>query len=160
GEQARILRPITPPIDQPGEMRYEIFHDVLAPAILNWRVKYVEKQKRIETERQLEIEAQERAKAEEQLAREQRLVLRQRGLLALMALLLMAMAGVTAYAFSQRSKAQLAEKQAVAAAQSTVEALERESAERSKAEEQRIVAFKAKADADTQRDAAEKASAE
>ncbi len=32
----RILRPIT----QPGIERYEIFHDVLAPAILDWRQRY------------------------------------------------------------------------------------------------------------------------
>ena len=36
----RILRPVAPP---PGEIepRYEIFHDVLAPAVLDWRARYV-----------------------------------------------------------------------------------------------------------------------
>jgi tetratricopeptide (TPR) repeat protein len=31
-----ILRPVPPPPDHPGTMRYEIFHDVLAPAILGY----------------------------------------------------------------------------------------------------------------------------
>ena len=34
--EACILRPVPPPPDQPGEMRYEIFHDVLAPAVLDY----------------------------------------------------------------------------------------------------------------------------
>ena len=32
----RILRPVAPSPDKPNEPRYEIFHDVLAPAILRW----------------------------------------------------------------------------------------------------------------------------
>jgi hypothetical protein len=36
----RILRPVTPPPDQPQVARYEIFHDVLAAAILDWRERY------------------------------------------------------------------------------------------------------------------------
>ena len=36
GSEACILRPVPPPPDQPGEMRYEIFHDVLAPAVLGY----------------------------------------------------------------------------------------------------------------------------
>ena len=38
----RILRPVAPPPDQPTKLRYEIFHDVLAPAILDWRARYVQ----------------------------------------------------------------------------------------------------------------------
>ncbi|MGZ8845607.1 MAG: nSTAND1 domain-containing NTPase [Pyrinomonadaceae bacterium] len=38
----RILRGIQPPPDQPGEPRYEIFHDVLAAAILDWRARYLQ----------------------------------------------------------------------------------------------------------------------
>ena len=37
----RILRPVAPPLDQPGLPRYEIFHDVLAGAIVDWRARYV-----------------------------------------------------------------------------------------------------------------------
>lgn len=34
--EACILRPVPPPPDHPDEMRYEIFHDVLAPAVLGY----------------------------------------------------------------------------------------------------------------------------
>jgi Tol biopolymer transport system component len=37
----RVLRPVAPPPDQPGALRYEIFHDVLAPAILDWRERHL-----------------------------------------------------------------------------------------------------------------------
>jgi predicted acylesterase/phospholipase RssA len=33
---ARILRPVPPPLDRPAESRYEVFHDVLAQPILSW----------------------------------------------------------------------------------------------------------------------------
>jgi CHASE2 domain-containing sensor protein len=47
-ERERILRPI--PSSQPGDVaRHEIYHDVLAPAILDWRSRHVEEQ----TERRL-----------------------------------------------------------------------------------------------------------
>ncbi len=37
----RILRPVAPPPDQmDAPTRYEIFHDVLAPAMLDWRRRY------------------------------------------------------------------------------------------------------------------------
>lgn len=36
----RILRPVAPPIDQPQVARYEIYHDVLAAAIMDWRERY------------------------------------------------------------------------------------------------------------------------
>ena len=35
----RILRPVAPPAGQ-GPTRYEIFHDILGPAILDWRTRY------------------------------------------------------------------------------------------------------------------------
>jgi hypothetical protein len=41
----RVLRPIAPPLDRPEEQRYEIFHDVLGRAILDWRARYVGAQK-------------------------------------------------------------------------------------------------------------------
>ncbi len=40
-ERERILRPVPAP-DPGGETRHEIFHDVLAPAILDWRRRHVE----------------------------------------------------------------------------------------------------------------------
>lgn len=42
---ARVLRPIAPPMDQPQTARYEIFHDVLAPGILDWRGRYAERKR-------------------------------------------------------------------------------------------------------------------
>ena len=35
----RIMRPVTSP-GEPGVIRYQIFHDVLAPAVLDWRTRY------------------------------------------------------------------------------------------------------------------------
>lgn len=47
---ARIVRPIAPPLGQ-TDPRYEIFHDVLAPAVLDWRARYL--QERAERVREL-----------------------------------------------------------------------------------------------------------
>jgi hypothetical protein len=35
----RIMRPVTSP-GEPGVIRYQIYHDVLAPAVLDWRARY------------------------------------------------------------------------------------------------------------------------
>lgn len=43
--QNRILRPVAPSPDRPDAPRYEIFHDVLSSAILEWRAKYEQEQK-------------------------------------------------------------------------------------------------------------------
>lgn len=60
---ARILRPVAPPEPSiPGSdgarlgsaTRYEIFHDVLAPAILDWRRRHADDRQREETERRLD----------------------------------------------------------------------------------------------------------
>ncbi len=45
GADIRILRGIAPPPDKSDEPRYEIFHDVLAAAILDWRQRYVQAQR-------------------------------------------------------------------------------------------------------------------
>lgn len=58
----RILRTM----QMPGlPLRYEIFHDVLAQAILDWRTRYVQERKKLEDERRL---AQEREQAAKDLA--------------------------------------------------------------------------------------------
>jgi hypothetical protein len=42
----RILRPVAPPPDQmDAPTRYEIFHDVLAPAMLDWRRRYYQQRR-------------------------------------------------------------------------------------------------------------------
>jgi serine/threonine protein kinase len=35
----RIMRPVTSP-GEPGVIRYQIYHDVIAPAVLDWRARY------------------------------------------------------------------------------------------------------------------------
>ncbi|XVV17461.1 hypothetical protein ACQP2X_24690 [Actinoplanes sp. CA-131856] len=49
----RILRPVPPPVDQPGPPRYEIFHDVMASAALDWRRRYTAERQRLATEAEL-----------------------------------------------------------------------------------------------------------
>jgi WD40 repeat protein len=41
GSGFRLLKPIPPPPDRPGAVSYEIWHDVLAQAILDWRAEQV-----------------------------------------------------------------------------------------------------------------------
>ena len=90
-----ILREVPAPMDEPGaESRYEIFHDVLALAVLDWRRRFlVEADAR---RQQAELVAQN--EKSEKAAKEARIRLRKaRGLIAAMALLLVAclvMAGV------------------------------------------------------------------
>jgi conflict system STAND superfamily ATPase len=43
----RILRGVAPPPDKSDEPRYEIFHDVLAAAILDWRQRYKERKRQV-----------------------------------------------------------------------------------------------------------------
>jgi conflict system STAND superfamily ATPase len=47
----RILRAVAPPTDGPAAMRYQIFHDVLAPAILDWRTRFTRARDLAEAER-------------------------------------------------------------------------------------------------------------
>jgi tetratricopeptide (TPR) repeat protein len=127
----RILRGVPPPPDQPGRPRFEIFHDVLAAPILDWRHRYVQAREQAETEKRLALEAEQRlaaqravaieaerqraleadkrAAAQAQLAREQLLVRRQRWLLVALGLLVIGMVGLTAYAFDKRTSANHAE---------------------------------------------------
>ena len=65
------MRPVAPPPDQPNMPRYEIFHDVLAPAILDWRARYLKQQELAETERREAVRQRELEQAQT-LAEEQR----------------------------------------------------------------------------------------
>jgi len=61
--ESRILRPVGPsPNDPQAEERYEIFHDVLARAILDWRLQYLQRHERREAEAKTE---DQRRRAEE-----------------------------------------------------------------------------------------------
>jgi WD40 repeat protein len=99
----RILRPIAPP---PEEIlpRYEIFHDVLAPAVLDWRGRWLQAQEHTEAERKLKADldrqAREREEAEAQAERERHVARRRRRVaaaaivLAVLAVVLAALAAV------------------------------------------------------------------
>lgn len=45
GPKARILRPVAPPLDQLDTPRYEIFHDVLGSAVLDWSGRHAAERK-------------------------------------------------------------------------------------------------------------------
>ncbi len=47
---SRIMCPLQPGHEQGGGVRYHIFHDVLAPSILDWRARYIARQKDNELE--------------------------------------------------------------------------------------------------------------
>jgi WD40 repeat protein len=95
----RILRPVAPPLDHPGRPpRYEIFHDVLAPAILDWRARYVQ--------------AQELAEADRKLAEERQRANKLRWGMIGLTLLLLLMVGLAIFALHQRATAKRAQAEA------------------------------------------------
>ena len=59
-ERERILRPV-PSDDRDGVARHEIYHDVLAPAVLDWRRRHLQEHERAETEARL-AEVRERTR--------------------------------------------------------------------------------------------------
>ena len=60
-EDHRILRTVAAPPDNPRAVRYEIFHDVLAPAILDWLHGYVADQERSQAVKDAREHAAKRA---------------------------------------------------------------------------------------------------
>lgn len=107
GGEYRILRPVAPLPNQVNVPRYEIFHDVLSTAILEWRTKYENEQERLATETQAQ-------KVREETKRQQRARLFQFGFLAaLVAVGLIVIA--LAFALQQRQDAINSEGQALAA---------------------------------------------
>jgi WD40 repeat protein len=77
----RVLRPIAPALGDKGGRQFEIFHDVLADPILEWRRAFMAELERAALERQAQEEraklereaAEQRARAEEQHALAQEL---------------------------------------------------------------------------------------
>ncbi len=68
----RILRPVAPPPDRPEAPYYEVFHDVLAPAILSWRSRFVQAQELAQEKQRAEKQrrrAEEKAKSAARLRR-------------------------------------------------------------------------------------------
>ncbi len=87
-ECGRILRPVVPPAGAEEDRRYEIFHDVLADAVLVWRRDF-------EAHAALELERETAAR------RHRRLLVIAVGA----ALLAAAMVALAVYAFAQRNEA-------------------------------------------------------
>ena len=71
GGGIRILRTVPPPPGKDGPTRYEIFHDVLGPGILDWRTRYVRDREQ-ERERAERHELELRERDAQQQAREER----------------------------------------------------------------------------------------
>jgi WD40 repeat protein len=55
--ESRILRPVESPADRPKDPRYQIFHDVLATPVLQWRARFVEHQALAEAKHRAHEEA-------------------------------------------------------------------------------------------------------
>ncbi|MGH7496912.1 MAG: NACHT and WD repeat domain-containing protein [bacterium] len=94
----RILRPVAPPPDRPEAPYYEIFHDVLAPAILNWRSRHAQSQEL----------AREKLRAEKQLHRadeKARIAARLRSLVIALAAVTALAAGAAVLAWIQWKRA-------------------------------------------------------
>jgi WD40 repeat protein len=134
---------------------YEIFHDVLAPAILDWRRRYVQAQELKEAERR---EAEQRKRAEEQARAATRLRLLA-GSLAVVTLLVLAVAVFAFRAQRQANAERIAAERAEGRATS---ASARAEQERRRAEGQATLAarradeaLKAKTEADRAKSAAE-----
>ena len=140
GSSMRILSPVAPPTDRPGPVRYEIYHDSLAQAILDWRRRYVADREKAELEKQRQeqerelqeeltrqrtereqaerVAAAERARAEAETLRvaEQRAAARRFKWAAAAAFVLAAIAfAAGGYAWSERGAAVRAREQALAA---------------------------------------------
>jgi WD40 repeat protein len=125
----RILRAVPSPANQKDSARYEVFHDVLAQAILDWRRRYSERQ------------------------RYYRLALSAAG----MALLLLFMTGLTVYAFNQKKEADRQRNEANRQTKLAEALLKQVQAEKINVELQKVEADKAKEAAEQQKDNAETA---
>lgn len=79
----RILRPVPPAVGVAGPPGYEIFHDVMGSAVLDWRRRYVAQRQQDEVSRQLVVERGE-ARAAAQIARHKLRLTRLAGGLAVM----------------------------------------------------------------------------
>lgn len=114
----RILRTIAPPANQTGiPPSYEIFQDVIAPAVLDWRRRFVEQQTldeiRRDEQKKRDLEQAERAREQELEASKEKS--KRMRIIATAALCIMTLlAGLTFYAFQQRKEAIKSQKLAVA----------------------------------------------
>ena len=97
---ARILRPIPPASRRPDDdPAYEIFHDVLAPAILGWWTRHTEaRSAEAKLAARLERSAEETRAAEERVLYYRQLLRLRRGIVIALALLLVLMSTVAVLA--------------------------------------------------------------
>src|SRR5215212_4743871 len=49
-KETAVLTQLAPPPEHPSDFRYEIFHDVLAPAVLAWRARYLDERRKVEAQ--------------------------------------------------------------------------------------------------------------
>ena len=110
GSGLRIVRPVAPPLEHPEVPRYEIFHDVLAPAILDWRARRVRTRERAEVERQV---TEQRLRIEEKT----RVAVRLRRFTLALAVVSVAAILVALWAWQQRRQALIHQQKAQAAQQ-------------------------------------------
>jgi WD40 repeat protein len=68
----RILRQVPAPGRQDNVLCFEIFHDVLAPAILDWRTRYVEAAERAKAQEELERQLKEQQAESDRLRAQRR----------------------------------------------------------------------------------------
>ena len=120
-----ILRPVPPPAGVAGPPRYEIFHDVLGAAVLDWRRQYVaqaEASRALVAEREKARAEQEKAVAEGDKARAEaratRRRLRQTRLLAAGLAVVLLVAGVLG-AYAYLSNREVMKEQALSEAKAT-----------------------------------------
>jgi len=115
GSEIRILRPVEPPAERPWELRYEVYHDVLAKAVLDWRARFVQAQELADAERRAQqVLAREREETErERLAEEQRRRMKSRRLVLWLLALLAAV--VSASALLLRNQARINQERAAEA---------------------------------------------
>jgi WD40 repeat protein len=111
----RILRPVPPAVGVAGPPRYEIFHDVIGAAVLDWRRRHEAQRQQDEASRHL-IAEREEARAAAQTVR--RRLRRTRFIAAGMALVLLVIAGLGTVAWVWYRDAQ--KQQALSAAAATL----------------------------------------
>ena len=92
----RILTPVAPPPDRPARESYQIFHDVLAGAVLEWRNQYERTAERAEAEARAE-EQRKRAEHEASVSARLRKQKRLLGALLVAASILLVVVGVLGY---------------------------------------------------------------
>jgi hypothetical protein len=134
--KSRILRAVEPPLDRQDESRYEVFHDVLALAILKWQEQYFANTKAAEKAaeelakaEQGRIEAEQKRIADEEKRREQEEKLRfeekartRKNAIRLLILLLLIMGGITSFALYQWGQATYQQQQATKEREEAIEA--------------------------------------